>query len=107
MAKKLPFTLIFRKAFASHLDVIEPKYYSQIRDTIKEQLTFEPDVPTTNRKPLLRPGVEGADWEIRFGPSNKFRVFYQMDLQKHEVYVLAIGIKLGNRLIVGGEEFKS
>ena len=45
-----------------------------------------------------------AQWEIRFGPANRFRVLYDIDEEQHAVQIVAIGEKLGNRLIVGGEE---
>ena len=48
----------------------------------------------------------GAGWEIRFGPDNRFRVLYDIDEDDHAVHILAIGEKVGNRLIVGGEEVK-
>ena len=82
------------------------KYQSLIRRTIEEQLSYEPEVETRNRKPLLRPTELGATWEIRFGPNNRFRVFYETDQVNREVYILAIGIKVGSRLFVGGEEFE-
>ena len=46
----------------------------------------------------------GAEWEIRFGPDNRFRVLYDIDEEEHSVQVIAIGEKAGSRLIVGGEE---
>jgi mRNA-degrading endonuclease RelE of RelBE toxin-antitoxin system len=61
-------------------------------------------VETRNRKPLKRPTVLGGDWEIRFGPNNRFRVFYAVNRESSEVYILAIGEKRGNRLLVGGQE---
>jgi mRNA-degrading endonuclease RelE of RelBE toxin-antitoxin system len=45
-----------------------------------------------------------AEWEIRFGPNNRFRVLYEVDRDNLMVYILAIGIKVGNRLLIGGEE---
>ncbi|MDZ4158826.1 MAG: hypothetical protein U1B80_03460, partial [Anaerolineaceae bacterium] len=56
------------------------------------------------RKPLKRTVVYGAKWEIRFGPNNRFRAFYRIDYDSEQVILLAIGEKLGNRLIIGGEE---
>jgi hypothetical protein len=32
------------------------------------------------------------------------RVLYRVDEQRHQVTVLAIGIKMGNRLLIGGVE---
>jgi hypothetical protein len=87
-----------------HLRTIERKYHSLIRKTIQEQLQFEPDVETKNRKPLERPVEFGADWEIRFGPDNRFRVFYEVDRKSNKVNIIAIGVKQGNRLFIGKEE---
>jgi len=81
-------------------------YYSLIRTTIEEQLSDEPDVTTRNRKPLKRPVFFEATWELRFGPRNQFRVFYDIDQTQHVVSVLAIGVKRGNRLFIGGEEIR-
>jgi hypothetical protein len=55
---------------------------------------------------LKRPIAFGADWELRLGPGNRFRVFYQVNAEGREVRVLAVGIKERNRLLIGGEEFE-
>jgi hypothetical protein len=68
--------------------------------------SYEPDVTTRNRKPLKRPVFFEATWELRFGPGNRFRVFYDIDQKQHVVAILAIGIKRGNRLLIGGEEIR-
>ena len=89
---------------AGHLRAIEPKYHSLIQQVIDEQLRFEPDRETRNRKPLESPAPFEASWEIRFGPDNRFRVFYDIDLEKHEVEILAVGRKERNPLIIGGKD---
>ncbi len=104
MARKQPFSLAFDAGVKQQLREIESKYHSLIRDTIEEQLQFEPDTETRNRKPLQRPVPFDATWELRFGPDNRFRVLYAVDGERREVQIQAIGIKKGNRLIVGGEE---
>lgn len=86
---------------ANHLATIERKYYSVIEEGIRKRLRYEPEVETTHRKPLLRPSVLGTAWELRLGPNNRFRVFYRADVAMRRVYVLAIGVKTGNRLTVG------
>jgi hypothetical protein len=48
----------------------------------------------------------GATWELRFGPANRLRVFYEIDFTTRSVQVLAIGVKERNRLFIGGEEFE-
>jgi mRNA-degrading endonuclease RelE of RelBE toxin-antitoxin system len=86
------------------LKAIGPKCFSLIRIKIETQLRLEPTVETRNRKPLKQqPDFEG-EWELRFGPENQFRIFYAIDIENHEVHILAIGVKKGNRLFIGGEE---
>jgi len=104
MNTKSRFALIYAPQVKAHLQAIERKYHSLIRRTIETQLQFEPNVETRNRKPLQRPVEMGADWEIRFRPDNRFRVFYSVEQENQQVFILAIGIKKGNRLIIGGEE---
>jgi hypothetical protein len=104
MAGKQPFSLIFDPGVKQHLRAIESKYHSLIRTTIQEQLLFEPETETRNRKPLQQPAALGATWELRFGPDNRFRVLYAVDLERQEVQVLAVGVKDRDRLFIGGEE---
>jgi mRNA-degrading endonuclease RelE of RelBE toxin-antitoxin system len=106
MMPKRPFTLIYAPLVQEHLRAIDPKYYSLIRGEIEAQLLFEPGVESRNRKPLKRPIASDATWEIRFGPDNRFRVFYRVERKKYRVNILAIGEKKGNRLLVGGKEIE-
>jgi len=106
MAKQAPFALIYDPAAVGHFDAIDAKYHSLIRAAIEEQLQFEPEKVTRHRKPLLRPLESGARWELRLGPQNRFRVFYHADADQREVYILAIGIKERERLVIGGEEVR-
>jgi hypothetical protein len=106
-AAKQPFELVYDQEIGQHLAAIERKYHSLIRQTITEQLTYEPDGQTRNRKPLSRSAEFGdATWEIRFGPNNRFRVFYRIDVSKKQVRILAIGVKKRNQLWLGGERFE-
>src|SRR5438105_4566515 len=104
MARRKPYTLVYARGVTKHLKAIDAKYDRLIREVIEEQLTFEPGAETRNRKPLRQPAPFAAQWEIRFGPDNRFRVLYDIDEERREVQVVAIGVKEGNRLIVGGEE---
>jgi mRNA-degrading endonuclease RelE of RelBE toxin-antitoxin system len=103
---KRSFELVYDSQVARHLARIERKYHSLIRRAIEKQLSYEPEVETRNRKPLRQPTELGTTWEIRFGPNSRFRVFYETVRANHEVYILAIGVKVGNRLFVGEEEFE-
>jgi hypothetical protein len=100
------FEIVYDEAVYKHLASIELKHYSLIQGTIGKQLSHEPEVETRNRKPLNRPSALGTVWELRFGPDNRFRVFYRLEASANQVRVLAIGVKTGSRLNIGGEEFE-
>ena len=104
MARKEPYTLSYDEATKAQLLAIETKYHKLIRKIIEEQLEFEPDKETRNRKPLRQPAPFEATWELRFGPANRFRVLYGIDEDRHEVQIQAIGVKKGHKLFVGKEE---
>jgi hypothetical protein len=98
------FLIVYAPITKQHLRTIDAKYYILIRDTVADQLSIEPTTETRNRKPLKRPVVFMATWEIRFGPQNRFRVYYDIDHDQMQVLVLAIGYKHGDRVVLGGEE---
>lgn len=106
MARRRPFTLIYDLEVRTRLRVIEPQRRRLIRMTIEEHLRFQPDKESRNRKPLQRPVAFEATWELRFGPENRFRVFYAVSHERREVKILAIGTQERNRLMIGREEIK-
>jgi hypothetical protein len=59
---------------------------------------FENEKP----QPLKKATAFKAEWELRFGPHNRFRVFYRVEGE--EVILLAFGEKKGNRLFIEGKE---
>ena len=107
MASSKRFEIIYPPITKQHLKAIEPKFYSLIRKALETSLQYQPDVETTNRKPLKGTIVFGAKWELRFGVRNCFRVFYRIDYDNKQVILLAIGQKEGNHLFIGGEEMES
>jgi mRNA-degrading endonuclease RelE of RelBE toxin-antitoxin system len=107
MNSKRAFELVYASQVKEHLKAIERKYYGLIRREIEVHLQFEPEVETRNRKPLKRAVAFEAEWELRFGPNNRFRVFYEVDRDAGAVYILAIGVKVRDRLTIAGEEVES
>ena len=104
---KQPYSLIYAPAIKEQLLQIDKEHHSLIRYAIAEQLTFEPEVESRNRKPLKRPVVPESEWEIRFGSQNQFRVFYRVHKNPRTVDILAIGVKQGKDLLIGGEKIES
>ena len=104
MPGKQAFKLSYDQATKEQLRAIPKKYHPLIRAAIEEQLLFEPEKETRNRKPLRQPGPFEATWELRLGPDNRFRVLYAVDKESREVQIEAIGVNKGNRLVVAEEE---
>ena len=71
--------------------------------TVGLSTAFDREVWEYARQHDYRPVDFGAQWELRFGPDNRFRVFYSIDYEIMQVNILAIGEKRGERLILGGE----
>ena len=103
MVRRQPYSLVYSPAARRQLRTVKRQHYSLIRGTL---LSFEPDAATRNRKPLRQPAAFEARWELRFGPDNQFRVFYEVDRENRKVNILAFGIKERGRLVVDGEEIK-
>ena len=69
---------------------------------VERQLRSEPAVETRNRKPL-RPNPI-APWELRIGD---LRVYYEVhEVPDRIVQVLAIGLKIRDRVWIGREAMK-
>ncbi|MGH9783728.1 MAG: addiction module toxin RelE [Terriglobia bacterium] len=105
MPRRRRFAIVFAPEILAHLDAIELKDHRLMRQAMEEQLSFWPGQATRNRKPLEPPAPFGATWELRFGPDNRLRVFYEVESGARIVHVLAVGIKERNQLRIGGEEF--
>ena len=103
-----------------HLRQCTARDQRRVVDAVDEQLQHQANVPTRNRKPL-RPN-DLATWEVRIG---ELRVFYDVllplpknDVEKEQpaahgeqvseptVSILAIGVKMGNRVLIGNEEIE-
>jgi len=93
------FRIEFKKPAYLHLEAFRRFDRNRILDEIKEQLTYNPDEETRNKKILRENPI--ADWELRIHP---FRVFYETDPTSRRVRILAIGIKELDKLFIGGEE---
>ena len=94
----MPYRIAFSRNSLSHLQVFTTREQRIIASAITEQLSYEPTVPTRNRK-QMRPNLI-AIWELRRG---NFRVYYDVDEEESIVDIRAIGMKEGNQVRIGGE----
>lgn len=89
----------FARSVKGHLEALTAGQRARVFDAIDRQLTTEPLRETRNRKPM-RPNPM-APWELRVG---ELRVFYEVQETKAQVQIVAVGIKVRNKLRIGGEE---
>lgn len=94
----MSYSIAFSKISLSHLKSFTAREQNIIRDTLIEQLSYEPTIPTKNRKEM-RPNWL-AVWELRIGD---FRVYYDVDEEESIVDIRAIGIKERNQVRISGE----
>ncbi len=95
----MPYRIAYYPDTHAHLRSLTARQRSIVFDEVEEQLTNAPKTATRNRKEM-RPNSL-ASWELRIGD---LRVYYDMDDVSETVIVVAVGIKRGNRVFIGGEE---
>jgi mRNA-degrading endonuclease RelE of RelBE toxin-antitoxin system len=96
------YTIQFALETEQHLQSLTARQRSTVFDTIEEQLTHQPAVETRNRKPMRPNSV--APWELRV---ENLRVYFDVqEVPEQVVTILAIGVKEGNRVLVGGKEIE-
>ena len=105
MPRAQRYTLAFAPEVVQDLGAIDRKFHAILRKRIHQSLVVEPDRETRNRKPLDVPAPYGSQWELRFGPSNRYRVFYEIERDAAIVTILAIGVKERDVLRIGREEY--
>jgi len=96
-----PFVIEYSPETIEHLHVLKAAQRSLLLDAVDEQLRYQPNVETKNRK-RMRPNLL-APWELRIGD---LRAYYDVETEpERRVLVRAVGLKVGNRVWIGGEEF--
>ena len=94
----MPFRITITDDAERQLRALPVREQRILEATIRSRLEHEPTKPTKATK-RLRPNLF-ADFELRAGD---LRALYNVD--EGEVVVLLVGRKVGNKLIVEGEEF--
>lgn len=97
----MPYAIRYAPDVEAHLRVLPRYEQAAVLDAVSRQLAHEPATETRNRKPM-RPNPL-APWELRVG---RVRVYYDVSEVEHTVQILAVGLKAGNRVLIGGEEFE-
>jgi mRNA-degrading endonuclease RelE of RelBE toxin-antitoxin system len=96
----VPYAIEYLPDAIEHLEALDANQRAVLFDGVREQLTHQPTVRTRNRK-RMRPNPL-APWELRVGPLRAF--FDVQDEPPPTVLIVAVGIKEGNRVRIGGKE---
>ena len=85
-----------------HIRALRPGQRSVLFGAVDRHLQNEPDRETRNRKPM-RPNPL-APWELRVG---SLRVYYDIEMEPEpRVLIRAVGVKVGNRVLIGREAMR-
>jgi mRNA-degrading endonuclease RelE of RelBE toxin-antitoxin system len=100
-----PYEIRFSDEAADHLAALTARQRATLLDSAARQLLHQPAVETRHRK-RMEPGREGfvAPWELRVG---NLRLYYEThEIPDRLVVVVAVGVKVRNRLRIAGREYE-
>jgi addiction module RelE/StbE family toxin len=95
------FELEFTESAIEDLRYFKKAEQNLILDSVEQQVSQEPLTVTKNRK-QLRPN-DISTWELRI---DKYRVFYDVNIEEDLVIIKAVGWKEHNQLFIRGKEFE-
>jgi mRNA-degrading endonuclease RelE of RelBE toxin-antitoxin system len=99
------YAIRFSDDAADHLVTLTARQRATLLDSTEQQLSHQPTIETRRRK-RMQPGREGfvAPWELRVG---EMRLYYEVhETPQRLVVVVAIGVKVRNRLRIAGWEYE-
>ncbi len=95
----MPYAIEYLPDAIEHLEALDANQRAVLFDGVREQLTHQPAVATRNRKRMRANPL--ALWELRAG---SLRAYYDVQEQPTPmVRIVAVGIKEGNRVRIGGK----
>jgi mRNA-degrading endonuclease RelE of RelBE toxin-antitoxin system len=97
---RIPYRISITEVAALQLRAVAARDRRIVESAISARLTEQPATPTRSIRRLRSNPF--AEFELRV---QHFRVLYNVESETEDVVVLLIGVKTGNRLIVGGKEF--
>jgi mRNA interferase RelE/StbE len=97
----MPYNIEFMPDAQEQLGHLTARQQAILLNKIQAQLYHRPAEETKQRK-KLRPNPL-ASWELRV---REFRVFFDIDEQEQTVFIIAIGRKKHNTLLIDDREFE-
>lgn len=97
----MAYAIEFSPQAIEHLEFLRAADRKTLIVAIHRRLTFEPTRETRNRFRMRENPL--APWELRVGA---LRAFYDVLEERRTVLIVAVGRKVGNRLMIAGEEIQ-
>lgn len=94
----MPYRIEYPPEVLEHLEYLTAYQKAIVLDIVDEQLIYQPDVRTKQRKPMNPNPL--ATWELRIAD---LRVYYEIEEESKTVHIRAVGIKDRNEVRIGGE----
>jgi mRNA-degrading endonuclease RelE of RelBE toxin-antitoxin system len=95
-----PYTISLAGGAEGDLSLMTAYVRRIILDGLAAHLAYQPTLQSRRIKEMRPNPIAG--WELRLGD---YRVLYDVDQEERVVSVQVVGEKVGNRLIVRGEEY--
>ncbi len=99
----MAYQILFADGTGDHLAALTAGEKAIVFDAVARQLSHEPTRKTRNRKPM-DPDKRAfiAPWELRVG---NLRVYYAVeDKPSPRVVIVAVGVKIRERLLIAGKD---
>jgi mRNA-degrading endonuclease RelE of RelBE toxin-antitoxin system len=97
---RMPYRITITEVAAPQLRAFTAHDRRIIESAITARLTDQPAMPTRSIRQLRPNPLAGFELRVQH-----FRVLYNVESETEDVLLLLIGVKVGNKLIVEGEEF--
>jgi hypothetical protein len=99
----LAYHVLFARTVEQHLAALNARQRRAVLAAIEVQLTYQPTVRTRNRKPMdPDKRFYVAPWELRV---RDLRVYYSVrETPEPVVVVMAVGVKMRERVRIGGKD---
>lgn len=101
----MAYKIRFSDAASEHVGALKSRDKALAIDRIAQQLSHQPTLTTRNRKPMdPDKRMRIAPWELRVG---QLRVYYAVeDTPEPVVVIVAVGIKVRERVRIGGKDIE-
>ena len=107
MPERTRFEIVYSVAVLGHLEGVPRRHHSLLRRELEQQPALRAHgAHTRTGSRFVAPMRSERSGRLRCGPEGRYRVFYEVRADERRVWVLALGVKDRNRLLIGNQEIQ-